>query len=208
MAASNMAGTPAANPTLGAAVLMSPFSGPKGSPFDAKVYPSNIYQPKLSDLVPNLTDVSTGALSTGIGYGLNTKVPGISPPLFSAAIPATVDNFTDDYQPGVSLPSVVAAPDARLLAIGGGRSTANTLTAPTTPNPYAVQPLLGWGNGGSRDGGAGPAFTGFGTKLVTAVAPVANGAAIEAGWTNRSGVQLETGNSQFGSSTTASAAIT
>jgi hypothetical protein len=61
------------------------------------------------------------------------------------------------------------------------------------------------GNVGSRDAGAGPAYTGFSTKMVTATGAVANGAAVEAGFTNRSGVALVTGQSVFGSSTAASA---
>jgi hypothetical protein len=66
--------------------------------------------------------------------------------------------------------------------------------------------MAGFGNGGSRDAGAGPAFTGFGAKMVTATAIVANGAAIEAGYVNRSGVSMAIGQSAFGSSTTANAA--
>jgi hypothetical protein len=45
-------------------------------------------------------------------------------------------------------------------------------------------------------------------KVVTASGAVANGAAIETGFTNRSGVAMTTGNSQFGINATASAAVT
>jgi hypothetical protein len=47
-------------------------------------------------------------------------------------------------------------------------------------------------------------------KVVTAAAaPIANGAVIETGFTNRQGVAIgATGASQYGSSTTASAAVT
>jgi hypothetical protein len=186
---------PQANPSGGPGVLMSPFSGPKGSPFDKD----------------SGNNTSTGALSTGIGFGVNTEVPGINA-FFGPALPAgnakPASGFTDDYQPGITLPSGVAATTAILTAIGGGRSTANTDVSPTTPNPYVAQPLLAWGNGGNRDAGAGPAYTGFGTKSVTASADVANGAAIEAGWLNRQGVTLKSGLSQFGSATAASPAVT
>lgn len=186
---------PLSNPSGGPGVLMSPFSGPKGSPFDKD----------------SGNNTSTGALSTGIGFGLNVEVPGINS-FFGPASPAgnakPASGFTDDYQPGITLPGGGVATTAILTAIGGGRSTANTSTSPTTPDPYVAQPLLAFGNSGSRDAGSGPAYTGFGTKSVTASADIANGSAIEAGWLNRSGVTLPSGLSQFGSSTTASPAVT
>jgi len=188
---------------------MDPFSGPKGSPFDAKIYPANVFMPTLAQRVADPTNYSTGALSTGLGLTPTERVPGgIPAPLYSAAIPASVNQPLDDYQPGLTLPAGTAAPDARLLAIGGGKSTANTVATPSVPAPYVAQPILNFGNGGSRDAGAGPAFTGFGMKVVTAAAPIANGAAIETGFTNRSGVTIPTGSSEFGSSTTASPAVT
>lgn len=206
MPAFNMGGTAASNPSLGHAVAMSPFSGPKGSPFDAKVYPAGTYQPIPSQRVADPNNLSTGALSTGIGFGMDCKLPGIGPIVGTP--------FTDDYQPGITLPGGTAATTAIMLAIGGGKSTITPGTGSdyskgtSTPAPYVAQPLLAFGNGGSRDAGAGPAFTGFGTKLVTATADVVNGSAIETGWLNRSGVTLKSGLSQFGSSTTASPAVT
>jgi len=197
MPASNM-GSPvalAANPATGLWVIMDPLSGPKGSPFDAKSP-----HPTTGVLTPDPNNFSTGALSTGIGYG--------TPPIIGPTAPAsiTASGFTDDYTPGVTFPDgVTPATDTRHLYIGGGRSGANVNgIAPT--NMYNAQPIAGFGNGGSRDAGAGPAFTSFGMKMVTAAAPVATGAVIETGFVNRSGLALTTGQSTFGSSTTATAA--
>lgn len=186
MPAVNMGGptTVPGNPSAGKFVMMDPLSGPKGSPKD-------------KDQSGNY---STGALSTGIGFGATQIIPPTV-----AAIDAA--GFDDDYTPGVTRPNGVAATTAILLYIGGGRSNANSGGVAAT-NPYAVQPILGFGGGGSRDAGAGPTFTGFGVKMVTAAGAVANGAAIETGFVNRTGVAMTTGQSAFGSSTTASAAVT
>ncbi len=90
------------------------------------------------------------------------------------------------------------------MYIGGGKSDATG-----APVPYTAGFGLGMaGNGGSRDAGAGPAFQGFRIKTVTATGAVANGAAVETGFTNRSGVALVTGQSVFGSATAASGAVT
>lgn len=194
MPASNMAGplVVPANPSAGKFVLMDPFSGPKGSPKDRDTTGNN----------------STGALSTGIGINATRRInisTGTSPFTAPGAIKAA--GFTDDYTPGVTLPNGTAATLAILTAIGGGKSTAAVNgVAPTVP--YAVQPLLGFGNGGSRDAGAGPAFTGFPVKMVTAAGAVAVGAVIETGFVNRGEAAMVTGDSLFGSSTTASAAVT
>lgn len=187
MPARNMAGpiaTPS-NPSAGKTVLMNPFSGPKGSPFDR-------------DQTGNH---STGALNTGIGFGANFIVGPTAPQSIKDR------GFSDDYIPGVSLPSGVLATDAKLTCIGGGKSTAcvNGI-APTVP--YAVQPLLAFGEGGSRDAGAGPAYTGFAIKMVTATGTVAEDAAIEAGFLNRNTSAMVSGQSAFGNSNTASAAVT
>ena len=176
------------NPSSGMPVIMSPFSGPKGSPFDRD----------------SAGNASTGAMNTGIGFGLNNEVPGMK---------AIVPQYMDNYTPGITMPAGTVAPDARLLAIGGGRSsitvTSGDVAGGTSlPNPYVAQPVLAFGGGGSRDGGAGPSFTGFSMKLVTATADVFNGAAIEAGYVNRSNVTLPAGRHQFGSNQTVSPAIT
>jgi hypothetical protein len=187
MPASNMGGPGGTgNPSTGSTVIMSPFSGPKGSPFDKDTG----------------TNYSTGALCTGIGFGLKTVFNGPSPTGLQ------LRGFNYHYVPGVTMPDgVTAATDARLLAIGGGRSNANVNgIAPT--NPYVAQPILAWGNGGSRDGGVGPAFTGFGLYSVSATAAVAVGAAVEAGYINRSLSALAIGQSVFGSNAAASPAVT
>jgi hypothetical protein len=207
---------PVANPNLGHTVIMSPFSGPTNSPLDAKVYPTNVFPATFASKVNDPLNTSTGALSTGIGYGLDVKTPGILTNQLGQPVtfPGIQSGYDDDETPGVTKPDNTAATVATLLAIGGGKSviTAGPGTdwsrGTSSPVPYVAQPLLAFGNAGSRDAGAGPAFTGFGMKMVTSVADVAAAAAIETGFTNRQGQILKSGNSQFGSSTTASAAVT
>jgi hypothetical protein len=169
------------NPDAGRAVIFDLMSGPKGSPLD-------------KDTAGN---ASTGALSTGIGFGASVVIGG--------SIPRA--GFTDDYKPGISTPAPADAADSRFMYIGGGRTSATGATPgrPFPPAPFTAGfGIGGAGNGGSRDAGAGPAFTGFGLKLVTGAA--AAGAAVEAGWVNRSGVALVAGQSTFGSAAVASAA--
>jgi hypothetical protein len=208
MPAINMGGTVASNPTLGKQVLMSPFSGPKGSPFDAKkaVFYDNLPGGNAwTAPVADTANLSTGGLSTGIGFGLNSKVGVLTIP----------PNFNDDYTPGVTKVTsagLAASTIAELTAIGGGKCLAPSEAAGTTgiavPDPYVAQPLLGFGGGGSRDAGAGPAFTGFATKMVTATGAVAIGAAIETGFLNRASGAMVSGQSEFGSATAASPAVT
>lgn len=176
----------AANPSAGAFVLCDPLSGPKGSPFDARKIAS--WSGTNPVYAADAANLSTGALSTGIGFG--------SPPVMSTG--QVRPNFTDDYIPGRTLPDG-STTSVYLLYIGGGRSTAAGV-----PNPYNVAALglCGAGNGGSRDS----TVVGFAMKSVTAAGAVANGAAVETGWTNRSGLALGTGQSVFGSSTTGLAA--
>lgn len=172
-----------ANPSAGRFVIFDLLSGPKGSPFD-----------KDRATAPLATYASTGALSTGIGFGCQHIIGPVAPQSIKDA------GFTDDYTPGVTKPDGTAAANSTLMYIGGGKS--NALGAPV---PYVAGfGIGGAGNGGSRDAGAGPAFTGFLEKMVTGAA--ANGAAIEAGWINRSGVATLAGQSAFGSSNAASAA--
>jgi hypothetical protein len=182
----------------GLAVIHSPFSGPTGSPFD-------------NDQSGNY---STGGLNTGIGFGIGT-LNHINP-----VAPGSVRNagFTVGAVPGVSLPDNTSAADARLLAVGGGRSTLVDGTGPdgngtppgttvSVPNPYGAQPILAYGNGGSRDAGAGPAFTGYSMNLLTANANVNHGAAINGTtFVNRvkPGVALPAQYSAFGSNGNAS----
>lgn len=186
---------PAANPATGLFVIMDPMSGPKGSPFDAKSY-----HPTTQLLVADPTNYSTGGLSTGIGFG--------SPPIIGLTAPASITaaGFTDNYVPGETFPDgTTPATDARMLYIGGGRSFA-AINGIALPNMWSMSPIAAFGNGASRDAGAGPAFTGFGMKMVTAAGSVANGAVVETGFTNRSGATILTGYSVFGSAVAASAA--
>jgi hypothetical protein len=211
--------SPAANPSTGQFILMSPFSGPKGSPFDAKYY-----HPTTFVLTADPNNFSTGGLSTGIGFGGNHIIGPTAPASIVAA------GFTDDYQPGLSYmtsaTSLQTASTAILSCIGGGKSSIVSGTGPATPGnptgngtptsekvsvpaPYVAQPLLGFGDGGARDAGAGPAFTGFGAKMVTATAAtVAVGAAVETGWINRSDRIMVIAESVFGSAVAASPAVT
>jgi len=215
----------------GNSASFSPFSGPKGSPFDAKMYPSNGAN-YTTVPVANTADHSTGGLSTGIGFestdngqlvaGVRTGDLIVTTGGTTKGIPANgpgaINGFTDDYQPGITLPSGASATLATMLAIGGGKSTITVVAGDVAKglsvvSPYNVQPILDMGVGGSRDAGAGPAFTGFGLKSVTATADVAQGAAIEAGFVNRtapaaSGIVLKNGSSAFGSATAASPAVT
>ena len=216
--------------TNGNSASFSPFSGPKGSPLDALQYPANIANPIPSQRTAKTDDHSTGALNTGIAMESTNRghlVAGMDGPLYSAAIPASVNNPIDTYQPGISMPSGALLANtvlatglygAVLIAIGGGKSviTAGAGTdwskGISSPAPYNVQPLLDMGVGGSRDAGAGPAFTGFGLQLVTAAADIAQGAAIETGWINRtapaaSGIVLKSGRHAFGSASAASPVV-
>ena len=194
----------AGNPTLGQFVVFDPLSGPKGSPFDTD----------------NTGNASTGALSTCIGFGANDVIGflGVASTTAPAAIFAA--GFNDNNTPGQKNatysaggpPPVVAttAVDSTFMYLGGGRSVTASGVNPAGVagvNPYtAGVALCGAGNGRSRDGGAGPIFTGFPMKMATATAGVANGAAVETGFTNRSGVSLVTAQSVYGSNTTQLAA--
>ena len=174
----------AANPSAGAFVIFDALSGPKGSPFDRA---TSIH-------------ASTGALSTGIGFGTKPviEVEASDPVGTTVAQAIRRAGFNDDQGPDTGANST-------RTYIGGGRSViTNGLSV---PSPYTAGfQICGAGEGGSRDGGAGPAFTGFPTKMVTAVGSVANGAAIEAGFTNRSGLTITVGQSVHGSGTTQNAA--
>jgi hypothetical protein len=170
-----------ANPSAGLHICLDLLSGPKGSPFD-------------KDQSGNAT---TGALCTGIGFG--------SPPIFGLTAPASIQaaGFSDDYVPGVTKPDGTASANSTLMYIGGGKSN-----PAGDPVPYTAGFGIGnAGQGGSRDAGAGPAFQGFLAKTVTATGSTANGVAVEAGFINRSGVTMTTGQSTFGSATAASGVV-
>ena len=195
-----------ANPSAGSAILFDPLSGPKNAPLDARTIAS--WSSGSPVYAGDPTNISTGALQTGIGFG--------SPPIFTGGAPGDGKqfpdgNFTDNYIPGQSKPDATNAANSTIMYIGGGRDQIVDGTGPngngwpagskvSLPNPYPVAQVAVCmaGNGGSRDGGASP-FTGFATKTVTASGNVANGAVIETGWANRSGVGLTSGQSTFGS---------
>jgi hypothetical protein len=196
-----------ANPSAGRPVIFDPLSGPKGSPFD-KGSPGT---------------VSTGALSTGIGFGMNSIFSIGNPAANLLPVQNIVANagFNYNQEPGTK-PTYAAPPppnavttnftDGRYMYIGGGRTTANAVTpdkysVPFVANPYVTGiALLAAGNGGSRDAGAGPAFTGFGMRLLAASGNVANGAVVATGYANRSGVGIVANQSVFTSETAAQAA--
>jgi hypothetical protein len=199
-----------ANPGDGNAVIFDPLSGPKGSPFDGDTQTDII-----TGTVTPRGGCSTGALSTGIG--ITSEVLIRTPNLGPQSIPGVTapnqiwrggfeDNLTPGEVPTYSAggpPPVVAssAINSAKMYIGGGRSDANVNGA-AAPNPYTDGvAICGAGNGGARDGGAGPAYTGFPLKMVTATGTVANGAAIETGFNNRTGASMVTGQSTFGSAT-------
>jgi hypothetical protein len=197
-----------ANPSKGSTTIFDLLSGPKGSLFDNdKDYAAaTAFFPTSTGAVAN-ANCSTGSLSTGIGFG--------SPPVLNAAQIANGagNNFDDDYTVGVSSPDPTTPfANSTGMYIGGGKCTANVGgSAPVVP--YVAGFGIGAaGNGGlttaggSRDAGAGPAFTGFKLKTVTAAGTVANGAVVETGFVNRSGVSLATGDSVFGLASAASAA--
>jgi len=178
-----------ANPSLGQAIIFDALSGPKGSPFD-------------KDTSGN---ASTGAMCTGIGFGSNAGNAYIN--VNPGTVPATPAQalrnagFTDDTGDGTG------AANSNIVYIGGGRCAATVSPGLAVPNPYTAGFVPGnAGNGGSRDAGAGPAFTCFTGKWVTAVGAVANGAVVETGWVNRSGVTIAATDSVFGSSSAAQAA--
>ena len=185
-----------ANPSAGAFVIFDLLSGPKGSPKDRDVDVPYLGAPGGSGFAAS-GQASTGGLSTGIGFGQAGPVIGPTAP---ASIVAA--GFNDDYIPGVTKPNGNASADSTLMYIGGGKSDAYGVATPYT----AGFGIGGGGQGGSRDAGAGPAFTGFTQKMVTASGAIANGAAIETGFLNRSGQAMVSGQSAFGSSNTASAA--
>jgi hypothetical protein len=178
----------AANPNQGTrCVMFDLLSGPKGSPFD-------------KDQSGNF---STGGLSTAMGFGASVIDPISNPLVSNSAYGLNRAGFTDDYTPGATKPDGTAAADSTYCYIGGGRSLATGV-----PSPYTAGYGFGMGGGGgSRDAGAGPAYKGFVVKAVTAPGAVANGAAVEAGFTNRSGIAMTNGQSTFGSATAASAAV-
>jgi hypothetical protein len=206
-----------ANPSLGKAVIFCPLSGPKGSPLDARTFGAWDAVSRLPAVTTDPNNISTGALQTGIGISAE-PIMAVNPSTNPQTAPGAIfrAGFEDNLIPGEAVtayaaggpPPVVStqAVDSTMMYIGGGRCDANT-NGVAAPDPYtAGVQLLSAGNGGTRDAGAGPAFTGFGLKMVTAAGTVAVGAAVETGFVNRSTRSLVSGESVFGSSAAASAA--
>lgn len=199
-----------ANPSLGGFVIFDPISGPKGSPLDAD---------KQVDIITGTVTArggcSTGALSTGIGIG-DTDIINVSPGTTSSSDAIFKNGFgyhniAGEQNATYSAPppnGVVAtnAINSTMMYIGGGLCDA-AAQGYAAPTPYTAGiALCGAGNGGSRDGGSGPAFTGFPMRMVTASAGVAVGAAVETGYVNRSTRSLVSTESCYGSATAALAA--
>jgi hypothetical protein len=169
----------------GSLVLFDLLSGPKGSPLDRD----------------NAGNASTGALSTGIGYGSTNIAPCASTNPATAGQAIKDAGFTDECVPGVTN-SVGGSTSSAMIHIGGGRSDVLGRAVPYTTG-YGIGAA---GNGAPRDAGAGPStFTGFAVKAVTAAGAVANGEVVETGYENRTGAELETDESTFGVSTTPTA---
>jgi hypothetical protein len=188
------------NPSVGQAAIMDALSGTKGSPLDKDNAAATINLP-AGGTITWQANCTTGAMSTGIGFGLNVVVaPGN---LFSTT-KGPGGGFTDDVGAGGAIANSTA------VYLGGGRSVVTNGANPAGvagTNPYTAGFLpVSAGNGGNRDAGAGPAFTGFVSKMVTATAGVAIGGVVETGFVNRSGVALLTGESTLGSATAAQAA--
>ena len=206
----------AATPTPSAFIIYDPLSGLKGSPLDSRTMTGNWKTDVTYTNAAATQYPSTGALSTGIGLS-ESDIIAINASTFPATTPQAIfrAGYNDNDIPGEvptyaagGPPPVVAssAINSTRMYIGGGKCTAN-VNGIAPPVPYTAGiALIGSGNGGSRDGGAGPAYTGFPMKMVTATGAVAIGAAVEAGWVNRASRALVTGESVFGSATAVLAA--
>lgn len=181
MPAINMGGDPTAeNPSTGKPVLMSPFSGPKGSMLDND-QPGNH---------------STGAINTGIGFGPNMVIN-------APAIPNAANaGFTQNYFLGSQKPNGDIVLNATLLAIGGGHSTppvgGASQTVPLITGDGSAMRMFAFGNGAERDGTVPGA--GRWVQVRTAISNVAPGANITSGQVlvNRSGVTILTGQTTLG----------
>src|SRR5262245_8871705 len=187
-----------ANPSAGQPITFDLISGPKGSHFD-------------KDASGN---ASTGALSTGIGFGAETSINlnFAAPPRFGYVY--GYDGFSNNEQPGITNPTGTVLTNAVLMYIGGGRTvTSGSPRYATVPGVAGCSPYTGGfgigfaGNTGPRGAGAGPVFQGFAAKFVQTAAGAAAGAAISAGFFNLSGAALPANTGAFGVSNVAAGAI-
>lgn len=193
--------TSATNPSSGAPVCMSPFSGPTNSPFDARTitgWNTNGAPTYANDPL----NFSTGAMCTGIGIGCTFVA--------SSEAQMTLSGFSRITNYGNTLPSGDSATGAILTTIGGGKSLA-TSNGECVTAPYNTQPVLMFGNGAFRDIGAGPVFRGGGTRMLAATfASVANGGMIDPVYPpnlNRSGRTITLGQCTISISTNASPVV-
>lgn len=194
----SVANNTTANPAAGRPITYDLLSGPKNSPLDARKFDYSTGTPlgwnaatKLPIVLNDPTNASTGALSTGIGFGPNV--------VFGAAVGGKFGdgNFTDDYIPGADKPDATAVGNSTAMYIGGGKS--NSTGAPV---PYTAGFGIGAaGNTLGRDAGAGPAFTGNPMNVVTTTGSAANAAAMvgaDSAYKNYSGVTLAANQSTIG----------
>jgi len=197
------------NPSAGAFVIMDPLSGPAGSPLDARTIIGWDSATRMPIRVNDPENISTGALSTGIGFSCANSIrvaadtlPATSPGAISQA------GFNDNQVPGEQLAAYSSGPPpvvstntiaSEMMYIGGGRCDA------TSDGIAAVDPytdgvaIVGAGNSQVRDSATA---TGYPLKMVTATGSVSNGSAVETGFENRTGATIASGTSVFGSSTT------
>src|SRR5262245_27610918 len=104
---------PAANRSAGNLVTFDLLSGPKGSPLDVRKMTMTTPTPTYANDDANQTR-STGALSTGIGFGSGASLSGaVIGPTAPASIKAA--GFNDDYTPGVTKPDGTAATTSILM---------------------------------------------------------------------------------------------
>jgi hypothetical protein len=208
---------------LGGLITHDALSGPKASPFDSRKINYAAGTPLGWDATTHIPltvndplNVSSGALSTGIGFGSPPVIGPISHPDYSnAGYGIHSAGFTDDYKPGISTPTPGDSADSRYMYIGGGKSAIVDGTghgAGPTGNGYPVgwfhsEPvpytagfgIAAMGNGATRDQAAG---IGRPMKMVTSVAGTALNVAVETGWTNNSTGAILSDQSVFGVSTT------
>ncbi len=202
------AGAIPSNPTAGQFVVFDPVSGPKGSPLDARSY-----DPTSQLLVADPTNYSTGASNTGIGINAN--------PIYDTDAGLGVEA---QINPGMLTPGGTAIGDvapvapqaitgaaayepynvwgAALLYIGGGYSAKN-IAGIAADVRRKVTALVGFGNGGARDGVT--AGSGHGVYAATATADaIDNGEIIASSLSpvfdvvNRSGNTMNTGDEAYG----------
>lgn len=205
-----------ATPNQGALVIFDALSGPKGSPFDARKITGwtagmPTYAADTAVDPTNLSPLSTGGLSTGIGFGAISAIGGAA----NAAKSFPDGNFNDDYTPGVTKPDDTAASDSTLMYIGGGKSTFVNGTGPngngyppgwftSQPAPYSAGfGIAAAGGGGTLPVGGREVTGARGGPLKSVTGAAAPGAVVETGFTNQNGVATVAGQSIFGVGTTA-----